>query len=44
MYKSTAKIAKELAKLGSGAILEYLKNIKSRILNKSKNLNRKLSK
>ncbi|MCD6381026.1 MAG: transposase [Candidatus Odinarchaeota archaeon] len=44
MHKLTTKITRELADLKSGAILENLKNIKSRILNKSRNLNRKLSK
>jgi len=44
MHKLTTKIAKELSENGSGAILENLKNIKSRVLCKSKNLNRKLSK
>jgi len=44
MHKLTTKIAEELNKIESGAILENLRNIKSRILRKSKNLNRKLSK
>ena len=44
MHKLTTEIARELSKMESGAILENLKNIKSRALHKSKNLNRKLSK
>jgi len=44
MHKLTTKIAEELSEIESGAILENLKNIKSRVLCKSKNLNRKLSK
>ena len=44
MHKLTTEIARELSKLESGAMLENLKNIKSRILNKSKNFNRKISK
>ena len=44
MHKLTTKITRELADLKSGALLENLKNIKSRILNKSRDLNRKLSK
>jgi len=44
MHKLTTKITRELADLKSGAILENLKNIKSRILNRSRDLNRKLSK
>ena len=44
MHKLTTKITRELRKFKSGAILENLKNIKSRVLCKSKNLNRKLSK
>jgi len=44
MHKLTTKIANDLSKNGSGAVLENLKNIKGRVLCKSKNLNRKLSK
>jgi len=44
MHKLTTKIAEELSENGSGAVLENLKNIKSRVLCKSKSLNRKLSK
>jgi len=44
VHKLTTKIARELNELESGAILENLKNIKSRILNRSRDLNRKLSK
>jgi putative transposase len=44
MHKLTTTIARELASTKSGAILEDLKNIKDRILNGSKDLNRKLSK
>ncbi|MHA1833811.1 MAG: RNA-guided endonuclease TnpB family protein [Candidatus Baldrarchaeia archaeon] len=44
MHKLTTKITKELRKFKSGAILENLKNIKSKILNRSRDLNRKLSK
>jgi len=44
MHKLTTEIARKLAELGSGAILEDLKNIKSRILCRSRDLNRKLSK
>lgn len=44
MHKVTTTIARELASIKSGAILEDLRNIKDRILNGSKNLNRKLSK
>jgi len=44
MHKLTTKITRELRKFKSRAILENLKNIKSRVLCKSKNLNRKLSK
>ena len=43
-HKLTARIAGELANLKSGAILEDLKDIKSRTLHGSKNHNRKLSK
>lgn len=44
MHKLTTTIAKELEKRKSGAILENLRDIKSRILNGSRNTNRKLSK
>ncbi len=44
MHKLTTSIAGELKGLGSGAILEDLRNVKSGILHKSKGLNRKLSK
>jgi len=44
MHKSTTEIAKELSEKGSGAILGNLKNIKGRVLRRSKDLNRKLSK
>jgi len=44
MHKLTTEIVGELNELKSGAILEDLRNIKSRILHKSKDLNRKLSK
>jgi len=44
MHKLTTKITRELADLKSGAILENLRNIKSRVLNRTKSLNRKLSK
>ena len=44
MHKLTTKIARELSKARSGAILENLKNIKGRVLRKSRDLNRKLSK
>jgi len=44
IHKLTTKIAEELSEIESGAILENLKNIKSGVLCKSKNLNRKLSK
>ena len=44
MHKLTARIAEELANLKSRAILEDLKDIKSRILHGSKKYNRKLSK
>ena len=43
-HKLTTKIVRELKELQSGAILENLKNIKDRVLNRSKKLNRKLSK
>ncbi|MEM2557863.1 MAG: transposase [Nitrososphaerota archaeon] len=44
MHKLTTQIAKELKKKNCGAILENLKDIKRRILNGSKEMNRKLSK
>jgi len=44
MHKLTTKIARELKELQSGAILEDLKNVKDRVLRRSKSLNRKLSK
>ncbi len=44
MHKITTTIARELISVKHGAILEDLRNIKDRILNGSKNLNRKLSK
>ena len=44
MHKITTTIARELASIRSGAILEDLRNIKDRILNSNKDLNRKLSK
>jgi len=44
LHKLTTKIAKELSILQSGAILEDLKDIKNRALDKSKHINRKLSK
>ena len=44
MHKLTTKITRELRKFKSGAILENLRNIKSKILNRSRDLNRKLSK
>jgi len=44
MHKLTTKIAKELSELKIGVILENLRNIKSRVLRKSRDLNRKLSK
>jgi len=44
MHKITTKIARELAMLGIGAILEDLKNIKKRILRNRRDLNRRLSK
>jgi len=44
MHKLTTKIARELSEIRSGAILENLKGIKGRILRKSKDLNRRLSK
>lgn len=44
MHKITTTVARELASIKHGAILEDLRNIKERILNGSKDLNRKLSK
>ncbi len=44
MHKITATIVRELVSIKHGVILEDLKNIKDRILNGSKNINRKLSK
>jgi len=44
LHKLTTKIARELNKEESGTILENLRNIKSRVLRRSKDLNRKLSK
>jgi len=44
MHKLTTKIVRELSEVKSGAILEDLKNIKSRVLHKSKDINRRLSK
>jgi len=44
MQKLTTKIARELAMLSIGAILEDLRNIKKRILRNRRNLNRRLSK
>lgn len=44
IHKLTTSIVRELKELKSGAILEDLKNIKSRVLNGSRNVNRKLSK
>jgi len=44
MHKLTTSIARELRELGSGAILEDLRNIKSRVLNSSRKNNGKLSK
>ncbi len=44
MHKITTTIARELASLKHGAILEDLRYIKDRVLNGSKDLNRKLSK
>lgn len=44
MHKITTEIARELNKLENGAILEDLKNIKHKILNKSREFNRKFSK
>ena len=44
MHKITTTIVRELVSIKHGAILEDLRNIKDRILNGSKDLNRKLSK
>ncbi|MEM3385383.1 MAG: transposase [Nitrososphaeria archaeon] len=44
IHKLTANIARELKEVQSGVILEELRNIKDRVLNGSKNMNRKLSK
>ena len=44
IHKLTTKIVRELVQKGYGAILEDLKDIKRHILNKSKSMNRKLSK
>ncbi|MEM0219333.1 MAG: transposase [Thermoproteota archaeon] len=44
MHKLTTQIAMELKEKNCGAILENLKGIKRRILNDSKDMNRKLSK
>ncbi|MEM1555860.1 MAG: transposase [Candidatus Bathyarchaeia archaeon] len=44
MHKLTTSIARELKEKNCGAILEDLKGIKKRILNGSKDMNRKLSK
>ena len=44
MQKLTTKIARELQAKRLGAILEDLRGIKTRTLNKGKNMNRKLSK
>lgn len=44
MHKLTTQIARELKEKNCGAILENLKSVKSRILNGSKDMNRKLSK
>ena len=44
MHKLTAGIVEKLSEIKSGAIFENLKDIKGRILNKSRDLNRKLSK
>ncbi|MEM0262596.1 MAG: transposase, partial [Nitrososphaerota archaeon] len=44
MHKLTTQIAEELKEKNCGAILEDLKDIKRRILNGSKDMNRKLSK
>ena len=44
MHKITTTIVRELASAKCGVILEDLKNIKDKILNRNKDLNRKLSK
>ena len=44
MHKMTTDIARKLRESGSGAIMEKLKGIKQKILNRSKEQNRKLSK
>ena len=44
IHKLTASIARELKEKSRGAIMERLKNVKDRILNRSKKMNRKLSK
>ncbi|MEM3832438.1 MAG: transposase [Thermoprotei archaeon] len=44
MHKLTTQVAGELKERNCGAILENLKGVKGRILNKSKDMNRKLSK
>jgi len=44
MHKITTTIVRELVSIKHGAILEDLRNIKDRILNGNKDLNRKLSK
>ncbi|MEM3832987.1 MAG: transposase [Thermoprotei archaeon] len=44
MHKLTTQVAGELKERNCGAILENLKGVKRRILNKSKDVNRKLSK
>jgi len=44
MHKLTAEIAGELKESNSGAIMEKLRGIKQRVLNSSKEQNRKLSK
>ncbi|MEM3832063.1 MAG: transposase [Thermoprotei archaeon] len=44
MHKLTTQIAGEFREKNCGAILENLKGVKRRILNKSKDMNRKLSK
>ncbi|MEM0162657.1 MAG: transposase [Thermoproteota archaeon] len=44
MHKLTTSIAEELKEKNCGAIMERLKNMKYRILNHSKKMNRKLSK
>jgi len=41
MHKLTTEIAEELSEMESGAILEDLKNVKSRVLRRSKDLSRK---